>query len=226
MDFNHSKLNETRGASRSFGARRSLLSVLLVIFIIFGTADGICLAFNEEIDYDAMRTDPIEDAFKKLTENEIPEWDEGYVKGGEIKDMLVEMAWPLKTGYLRGLFNRRAGKGRRRHDGIDLIAPKGTPIYAALDGVVEIVSSGSGMFRGYGKVVFINHDNRIWSLYSHCDTITVKMGQRVKQGDKIATVGRTGRATTNHLHFEIRNKSGTPMDPLRYLPKEGALPRR
>ena len=48
-----------------------------------------------------------------------------------------------------------------------------------------------------------------------------KVGQRVKQGDVIAKGGRTGRATANHLHFEVRNAKGTPLDPLKYLPKEG-----
>ena len=55
---------------------------------------------------------------------------------------------------------------------------------------------------------------------------TVGDGQHVKQGDKIAAVGRTGRATGNHLHFELRNAKGTPLDPMKYLPEEGRLPRR
>ena len=51
----------------------------------------------------------------------------------------------------------------------------------------------------------------------------VKVGQRVKQGDKIATVGRTGRATANHLHFEVRNSRGAALDPMKHLPKSGAI---
>ena len=72
----------------------------------------------------------------------------------------------------------------------------------------------------------INHGGRLWSLYSHNSANYVKVGQHVKQGDKIAAVGRTGRATGNHLHFELRNAKGTPLDPMKYLPEEGRLPRR
>ena len=72
-----------------------------------------------------------------------------------------------------------------------------------------------------GKVIVINHNGKLWTLYSHNSSNDVKVGQRVKQGDVIAKVGRTGRATANHLHFEVRNAKGTPLDPLKYLPKEG-----
>lgn len=218
MTEHGANLISDRKRARLHGAAAVIAALILALCPIS--------AFATDIDYNAMRTDPIEDAFKKLTENEIPEWDIGYITGGDIDDSLDQLKWPLKTGYLRGRFNRRASKGRRRHDGIDLIAPRGTPIYAALDGVVEVISSGTGMFRGYGKVVFINHKDELWSLYAHCNTIQVKMGQKVKRGEQIATVGRTGRATTDHLHFELRNKSGTPLNPMNYLPEEGALPSR
>ena len=77
-------------------------------------------------------------------------------------------------------------------------APRGTPIYAVLDGIVEVVSNNGPGFRGYGRVIVINHGGRLWSLYSHNSANYVKVGQRVKQGDKIAAVGARAapRATT------------------------------
>ena len=89
---------------------------------------------------------------------------------------------------------------RLPRDGVDMSAPRGTPIYAVLDGIVEVVSNNGPGFRGYGRVIVINHGGRLWSLYSHNSANYVKVGQHVKQGDKIAAVGRTGRATGNHLH--------------------------
>ena len=109
---------------------------------------------------------------------------------------------------------------------IDIVAPKSTPIHAVLDGIVEVVSNGGKGFRGYGRVIIINHSDQLWTLYSHCSTMNVKVGQRVKRGDVIAAVGRTGRATTNHLHFEVRNAKGTALDPMKYLPEYGALPNK
>jgi murein DD-endopeptidase MepM/ murein hydrolase activator NlpD len=176
------------------------------------------------IDYQSLQEDPIETVFRRLITQEVPEWDEGAALAGEAATRLKDMKWPLRDGRLAGLFNLRAAKGRRKHTGVDMLAPKGTPIYAALDGVVEVIANGQRGWRGYGRVIFINHGDELWSLYSHCDTILVKMGQKVKQGDKIATVGRTGRATGNHLHFEIRNKSGMHIDPMKFLPSEGRLP--
>ena len=117
-------------------------------------------------------------------------------------------------------FNRTGGKGHRKHTGIDIVAPKGTPVYAAMGGVVEVVSNGGQRFQGIRE----SYNNKpmqtkLWTLYSHCSTMNVKVGQPVEQGQIIAAVGSTGRATTNHLHFEIRSSKGTPLDPLRYIKK-------
>lgn len=211
------QLTETRG--------KGVFRRLLFVFILFVFCGGSIATAAQDIDYQSLQEDPVETAFRRLMTQEVPEWDEGAaLGGGDLETLLHKMQWPLKEGRIAGLFNLRAAKGRRKHNGVDLLAPKGTPIYAVLDGVVEVVANGGRGWRGYGRVIFINHGNELWSLYSHCDTIGVKMGQAVKQGDKIATVGRTGRATGNHLHFELRNKSGTPIDPMKFLPKEGTLP--
>jgi murein DD-endopeptidase MepM/ murein hydrolase activator NlpD len=103
------------------------------------------------------------------------------------------------------------------HGAIDIVTKKGTPIAAAEDGVVSVAANGGKNFSGYGRIVILDHGNGIHTVYAHCNTTLVKMGQRVKKGEYIATVGRTGRATTDHVHFEVRI-AGKKVDPLAYLP--------
>ena len=124
------------------------------------------------------------------------------------------MIWPVNGAVSSG-FGRR---GRRSlHSGIDIPMPKGTSIRAARDGVVKLVASAkSRSFRGYGNVVILDHGGGISTLYAHCLNIKVRQGQRVRQGETLATVGRTGRATTNHVHFEVR-VNGKPVDPIPFL---------
>ena len=90
------------------------------------------------------------------------------------------------------------------HSGIDIGARTGTPIYAAVDGVVT-VSSSEGE---YGKHIDITSDD-VLTRYAHCSKLLVKEGQKVKKGDKIAEVGSTGNSTGPHLHFEIRRDNRT-----------------
>ena len=96
--------------------------------------------------------------------------------------------------------------------GVDLAAPKGTPIYASRDGTI----SYSGASSGYGLLVEINHGSGITTRYGHCSKLLVKKGQKVKQGQIIALVGSTGHSTGPHCHFEIRI-NGTPVNPEKYV---------
>lgn len=105
-----------------------------------------------------------------------------------------------------------SSRGSRRHAGIDLRNPKGTPIYAAADGVV-IFASYSGTF---GNIVKIDHGGGVHTYYSHCDAMYVSVGDQVTRGQHIAAVGRTGNATGNILHFEVRI-NGVSQNPLNYL---------
>lgn len=105
----------------------------------------------------------------------------------------------------------------RRHDGVDLAAPEGTPILAAADGVV--VSAGPR--GGYGNAVEVSHADGTTSLYAHAHEVLVHPGQRVRAGEEVATVGSTGRSTGNHLHFEVR-RGGHAVDPRVILKKYGA----
>jgi len=113
-----------------------------------------------------------------------------------------------------GLRNDPIEGGLRRHDGIDLAARTGTPITAARDGVVRF----AGTRGGYGNVVVLDHGDGVETRYAHCDTVGVKVGQVVRAGEPLATVGSTGRSTGPHLHFELRS-DGHAVDPQRDVTK-------
>ena len=112
------------------------------------------------------------------------------------------------------------------HKGLDLSAPTGTPIYAAADGIVTFAGryplAHSVAWWRFGNVVTIKHAERFITIYGHCDTVKVRAGERVTQGQVIATVGNTGWSTNSHLHYEIRSdleQPGTfvPVDPRIYI---------
>lgn len=116
--------------------------------------------------------------------------------------------WPA-----RGVLTSRFGwRYRRHHDGIDLAAPRGTPIYAARDGTVEF----AGWKTGLGRAVYVAHGGGVVTVYGHASRLHVQPGQRVKKGQLIASVGCTGWCTGSHLHFEVR-VNGRAVDPLTYL---------
>lgn len=103
--------------------------------------------------------------------------------------------------------------GRRaRHHGVDYVAPKGTPIYAAAAGVVV----RSAYYSGYGYTVDIEHKNSVLTRYAHSSKLLVEKGDIVRMGQKIALVGSTGRSTGPHLHFEVR-VNGVPRDPKKFV---------
>jgi len=128
-----------------------------------------------------------------------------------IKPKKGVLVWPLK-GQLASRFGNRNG---RHHDGIDIAASKETPIVAAADG--KVMFSGWGP-TGYGLMLIIRHKNNLTTIYAHNSHNHVHKNQMVKQGQRIASVGSTGRSTGPHLHFEIRNDAH-PQNPLNYLPK-------
>jgi murein DD-endopeptidase MepM/ murein hydrolase activator NlpD len=112
------------------------------------------------------------------------------------------------------------------HKGLDLSAPTGTAIYAAADGVVSFAGrypiSHSVAWWRFGNVVVVNHSDRFITIYGHCDTVKVRAGQPVKQGEAIATVGSTGWSTNSHLHYEVRSDlqeegNYVPIDPRIYI---------
>jgi len=122
------------------------------------------------------------------------------------------LQWPVK-GTLTSTFGRRAG---RKHDGIDIGASKGTPVYAAAEG--QVVFSDWGP-TGYGLMVIIKHQHHLTTVYAHNSKNWVRKNAKVKRGQKVASVGSTGRSTGPHLHFEVRNDTH-PRNPLKYLPSK------
>ena len=121
--------------------------------------------------------------------------------------------WPV-NGKVSSYFGMR---GKRKHEGIDIPMPAGTPIRAARNGVVARTGNNSTMgFRGYGNFVLLDHGNGLQSFYAHCSSVAVVQGQRIMQGQVIGYVGSTGRSTANHLHFEVR-VNNAKVNPIPYL---------
>lgn len=121
-----------------------------------------------------------------------------------------KMIKPL-SGTITSEFGPRIhpiGGDLRFHAGIDIAADKGTPIYAAFDGVVQ--EAGYDKWNGY--YIKLKHDNNIMTVYCHCEKLNVKKNQVIRAGESVATVGSTGSSTGPHLHFELRinNKSFDP----------------
>jgi murein DD-endopeptidase MepM/ murein hydrolase activator NlpD len=118
------------------------------------------------------------------------------------------LIWPVNGPVTSG-FGMRWG---RMHEGIDIAAAAGTPIWAAADGAVIY----AGWLGGYGNLVVVDHGNGLATAYAHTSAILVAVGQHVTRGETIALVGSTGHSTGPHLHFEVR-VNGVAVDPLLYL---------
>lgn len=124
---------------------------------------------------------------------------------------------PVPGARVSSMFAKYIVKSRnRKHHGVDFAAPQGTPVYAASSGVVLNADMGS-LSDAFGKVVLIEHGDKLQSLSAHLSRIDVQIGDFVQAGQQIGLVGKTGRATGPHLHFELW-RNGYPQDPLRYLP--------
>lgn len=121
-----------------------------------------------------------------------------------------DFIWPVSGNVLKGY--GAAGSGR--NDGVNIAAPKGTPIKAAAGG--EVVYAGSEL-AGFGNLILIRHPGGWVTAYAHADTMSVREGDLVKQGQAIGTVGSTGNAGTPQVHFELR-KGKEPVDPAGHLP--------
>jgi murein DD-endopeptidase MepM/ murein hydrolase activator NlpD len=116
----------------------------------------------------------------------------------------------LTSGY--GMRTHPVLGGRRKHSGIDLAAPTGTPVYATADGLI----GRADWFSSYGLYISIDHGADMETRYAHLSRLAVAAGDNVKKGDLIGYVGSTGRSTGPHLHYEVRI-DGVAVNPIPYM---------
>ncbi len=120
--------------------------------------------------------------------------------------------WPVSrdVAVITSVFG--APRGRSHHQGIDLAAPAGTKVVATAEGRVSL----AGRSGDFGRMVVIDHGDGWQTAYAHLKRIKVGKGDRVKNGTVVGTVGKSGNATGNHLHYEVR-RNGKPVNPRPYL---------
>jgi murein DD-endopeptidase MepM/ murein hydrolase activator NlpD len=120
------------------------------------------------------------------------------------------LPWPV-SGHILASYGDEPSGGH--NDGINIAAPRGTPVRAVEGGVVAYAGNE---LRGYGNLVLIKHPDGFISAYAHCAELLVKRGQHVKRGQVIAKVGATGGVGQPQLHFELR-RGERPVDPKKFL---------
>ncbi|MBN1903182.1 M23 family metallopeptidase [Candidatus Sumerlaeota bacterium] len=118
--------------------------------------------------------------------------------------------WPVSGRVIKEFSDSQSAP----HKGIDLSAKKGAIVQASKSG--KVIYSGEEI-PGYGKLVIIDHEDQISTVYAHNSELLVRVGRYVERGAPIARVGDTGRASESHLHFEIRRKA-VCVNPRNYLP--------
>jgi len=128
---------------------------------------------------------------------------------GPLPEGKENFIWPTK-GTVSSKFGSRWGGF---HDGIDISAEEGTLVRAIQEG--RVIYSGNEI-RGYGNLIVVRHDRGWISVYAHNKVNLIKKGAQVQQGQIIGKIGKTGRSTGPHLHFELR-LAKKAVDPLRYL---------
>lgn len=140
---------------------------------------------------------------------------EDILVAGRLQRELKPSGWPVSNGYMSSVYGWRADpfNGRRTlHQGIDFAAPAGADVLAVAAGIVNEAS----LQDGYGLLVEINHGNGYVTRYGHNQRVLVKPGQKVDKGQKIATVGSSGRSTGPHVHFEVL-LNGYVVNPAQYI---------
>ncbi len=156
---------------------------------------------GEIVDRDVLKTETIKEAVKKIV-----------IKGTKKVPKTAptgKFIMPVSGYSLTSTFGWRWG---RMHEGLDLACGTGTTIRASDGGTVTY----AGWYSGYGLFIEIDHGKGIHTRYGHCNSINVRVGEKVYQGQKIGEVGNTGNSFGSHCHFEI-TVNGKPVDPFNYL---------
>ncbi|UQZ90745.1 hypothetical protein C4J81_16640 [Deltaproteobacteria bacterium Smac51] len=185
-----------------------MIKNILTILCFSVLATGCASAGTRNL---ARHSDAVND-LKRLVNNRAIELYENTRPLNRSNNLLAEVLsqkpaqGDISSGY--GMRKISLNKTARMHKGVDIRAQRGSPVTAAGDGHVSFV----GTRGAYGKVVEIEHGGGLTTLYAHLDKYMVKNGQSVDEGQQIGTVGRTGRTTGPHLHFEVlvNNKNVDP----------------
>jgi len=176
-----------------------------------------------EIESVAVETPEFVTMVEQLTDQILARQQQLDVLGGLLDDRefrkdVVPAGRPVQRGWQSSGYGRRADpfSGRMAmHSGVDFAAQKGSNVYAVAGGVVVF----SGRRGAYGNMVEINHGNGYSTRYAHSTENLVELGDAVRKGDVIATVGATGRATGPHVHLEVL-KDGKHVNPARYVARD------
>ncbi len=202
-----------------------LLVVLLLHLIPSPTADTprqlMYWVVTNDTDWAALMTaagEQLQD-MGVLEEAALPSWAEHFSQSEQLTEQIdATGAKRPVEGDITSAFGWREDKESGEpvfHSGVDISCEPQTPVRAYLGGEVERVWSDDS----YGLAIRVEHDNRISTLYAHLSEVTVKEGQQVEAGEKIALSGQSGRATGPHLHFELL-VDGKAVDPEPLLPEE------
>jgi len=176
----------------------SVLAHLKLIFIL-----PVLFISMLSFDYSEIKSEKLEN--KKLTKNES-----------------LNFTSPIKPSVkvrVSAPYGNRMHPIKKKvifHRGVDIAAPKGTPIYAVADGVINKLQTKHIEGKAYGRFIIIEHEGKLASLYSQMDSYAVSLGQKVKKGDVIGYVGSSGISTGPHIHFEIK-KDGETIDPAKLI---------
>jgi len=241
-EWGNDKLSFLRSWAGSEPTRKMIISALLLGFVVliqradFSVAqrieDGIRYVITAKVDYTPVlqRLSSISDLADRIHWPLLPvgsdaEPDQAASADGQTeagadttelaarvkaRGLVLPLTAEVTSGF--GLRLHPVFQEERMHTGIDLGAPVGTPIAAALDGIVSAVGEDEVL----GKTITVNHGDGIETVYAHCSEIGAQAGQYVRQGDQIAYVGETGQSDGPHLHFEVK-VDGTAIDPAQVL---------
>ena len=167
------------------------------------------------LSYSASKSESLRMMAKNVEEN----FRDIYRIMAQRRDSLPPLTLPLEgmsyvqTGASVGLKHNPLYKVELQHDGIDLVAPQGSPVLASADGIVRTIVRSN---KGLGNIVEIDHRNGYVTRYALLGDISVSQGRTVKRGQKIGTVGISSTTFAPHLHYEVL-RDGIIQDPVRFL---------
>jgi len=133
----------------------------------------------------------------------------------QMDEEMTPSGWPVRKGWISSRYGERTDPftgQRARHEGLDFVGQRGSDVLSVASGVVVWADERTG----YGKTVEIDHGNGYLTRYAHCDSIEVGPGTPVTAGQVIAKLGKTGRASTPHVHFEVL-QNGSPVNPAQFV---------